>query len=141
MRQTKIYHCREIPLKNFFDKRGMLQVIEDVKDLNNKCLTFKRIYLLKDLKADLERGVHAHKKLYQLFLVLNGSCTLNLFDGENSKTIDLNEDKALLLVPGIWRELRNFTKNMYIIVLASELYSEEDYIFFKEDFIKYKKNH
>ena len=140
MRQTKIYHCRQIPLQNFFDNRGILQVIEDVKDLNNECLNFKRLYLLKDLKPNKERGVHAHKKLYQLFLVLNGSCTINLFDGENSQILELSPEKGLLLVPGIWRELKNFTKDMHIIVLASELYDKEDYIFFKEEFIKYKKN-
>ena len=140
MKRSKISNCYEIPLSNFIDSRGTLQVVENIKDLDDNLLKFSRCYILKNLKANTKRGVHAHKKLYQIFLIFNGSCSINLFDGENTKKIKLTGNKALLVVPGIWRELGNFSENIFIVVLASELYDKSDYIFQRNEFLKYKKN-
>ena len=60
-----------------------------------------------------------------------------LKDGKNSRTVTLNKpNKGLLIVPGIWRELENFSSGAVCLVLASEVYDEADYI---RDFETFKK--
>jgi len=42
-------------------------------------------------------------------------------------------------VPGIWRELVNFSSGSSCLVLASHKYDEADYIRDYNEFLKYKK--
>ncbi len=140
MKQTRICNCSELKLKSFIDQKGRLDVIENIKDLNNQTLNFKRCYILRDFNQEEIRGVHAHKALYQVFLTLNGSFNLNLFDGYKSKNFNLKDGSVFFIVPGIWRQLSNFSNNTIIVVLASELYDENDYIYNRKIFEEYKKN-
>ena len=138
MKQTRISDCHSLEFKQFFDHKGRLDIIENIKDLDNETLNFKRCYVLRDFNKEKIRGVHAHKNLYQVFLTFNGSFTLNVFDGYQSKNIYLKDGSAFTVVPGIWRELSNFSDNTIIVVMASELYDKEDYIFDKKEFVDYK---
>jgi len=117
------------------DPRGNLSVIE------NDVIPFemKRVYYLYDVPSDSSRGGHAHKKLYQFLIALSGSFDVVLNDGSEQKTMTLNKpDKGLLIVPGIWRELNNFSSGSVCLVVASEVFLEEDYIREYTGFIKYK---
>lgn len=138
MKNTKISDCSLIKLEEFCDNKGKLQVIENIKDINGNLINFPRCYFLSNFKKNHKRGIHAHKKLYQILLIFNGQCIINIFDGKNSKNINLKQGSGLIIVPGIWRELSNFSDNALIVVMASELYDKNDYIFRKLDFIKYK---
>ena len=93
MKQTRISDCHELNLKKIIDIRGRLDIIEDIKDLNNHTLNFKRCYILRDFNKE-NRGVHAHKKLYQVLLTLNGSFNINLFDGFESINHILKDGSA-----------------------------------------------
>ena len=87
------------------------------------------------------RGGHAHKALYQLIVAASGSFDVILDDARNKKIIQLNRPYfGLLVVPGIWREIVNFSSGAICLVLASEKYIEEDYIRDYLDFKKFK-NH
>jgi len=89
----------------------------------------KRIYYLYDIPGGEDRGGHAHKKLKQLIVAASGSFNVLLNDGLNKKVVTLNRpDYGLLVVPGIWRELMEFSSGAICLVLASEIYSERDYI-------------
>ncbi len=118
------------------DERGNLSFIEVGKIIN---FPINRIYWLYDLKQD--RGAHAHKQLKQFIFCANGSADLILDDGNNRDIITLNSpDKGILIEKPLWREITNFRNNPSIIVIASDIYDEEDYIRSYEEFKKWKFN-
>ena len=125
MRHKTIYDCQLISIPKVHDQRGSLAVIE--KD----CVPFqvKRVYYLYDVPSDAFRGGHAHKTLHQLLIPLSGSFEVEIKDATSSKKVLLNKPNiGLLLVPGIWREIDNFSAGSVCLVLASEVYDEADYI-------------
>lgn len=96
----------------------------------------KRVYYLYDIPNKSDRGAHAHKELMQLVVAASGSFEIELNDATNSKTFMLRQpDEGLLIPPGLWRDLRNFSGGGICMVLASEIYDESDYI---RDFVEFK---
>ena len=88
----------------------------------------KRVYYLYDVPGGSERGGHAHRGLHQLIVAAGGSFDVLIDDGSMKKTVSLNRPyHGLLVVPGIWRELMNFSSGATCLVLASEEYEESDY--------------
>lgn len=135
---TTVYDCSVIELsKHHSDRKGNLSVVE-----NNVSVPFdvKRIYYLYDVPGGESRGGHAHKGLHQLIVAVSGSFSVTLDDGRIKRTFTLNRPyQGLLVVPGIWRTLDDFSSGAVCMVLASEVYSEDDYIRCYEDFISFKK--
>lgn len=100
----------------------------------------KRVYYLYDVPSSAQRGGHAHKKLNQILIALSGSFDVVLKDGITQKKITLNKpDKGLIIKNNTWRELENFSSGAVCLVLASEVFNEEDYIREYEDFLSYLK--
>ncbi len=117
--------CRLISIPKIIDPRGNLAVIEE------GLLPFQisRVYFLYNVPAGAYRGGHAHKEQTELLIAISGSFEVILNDGQNKKTILLNRpDQGLLLPPGIWRELKDFSQGSVCLVLNSGKYEEEDYI-------------
>lgn len=95
----------------------------------------KRIYYLYDVPGGETRGGHAHKDLYQIMVALSGSFTVTIDDGMHKRSFQLNQPYQGLLIPsGLWRDLDNFSSGSICMVLASELYDENDYF---RDYEKY----
>ena len=62
-------------------------------------------------------------------------------DGKNKKTVTLNRPySGLIIVPGIWRELTNFSSGSVCLVLASAFYNDDDYVRNHFDFLNIKKH-
>jgi len=111
--------------------RGNLSVIE------NDCIPFnvKRVYYLYDVPSDAYRGGHAHKEQLEFLIALSGSFEVILDDGKQKKKMMLNKpNKGLLIPSGIWRELENFSSGAVCLVLASDVFKEDDYIRDYNDF-------
>ena len=134
--KTTVYGCSVIELKKNHREIGNLTVVQ-----NNIEVPFevKRCYYLYDVPGGEERGGHAHKELHQLIVAASGSFDVILNDGNIKRTISLNRPYyGLLVVPGIWRELNNFSSGSVCLVLASEVYKKEDYIRSYDDFLEWK---
>jgi len=125
MQKNSVYDCVILPLNKIHNRAGNITIIE-----GNKSVPFdvKRIYYLYDIPGGEDRGGHAHKELRQLIVAASGSFNVLLDDGLNKKVVTLNRpDYGLLVVPGIWRELMEFSSGTICLVLASEIYKESDY--------------
>lgn len=137
MKHTTIDDCRLIDLRKISDPRGNLTVIEGNGDIP---FDIKRVYYLYDVPGGESRGAHAHKELCQLIVAASGSFTITLDDGFNKKSFNLKRSYyGLLVVPGIWRDLDDFSSGSVLLCLASEHYDEEDYIRNYNEFLDYKK--
>jgi len=120
-------------LNKIHNRAGNITVVEQIKNLP---FDVKRIYYLYDIPGGVGRGGHAHKELYQLIVAASGAFDVMLDDGENKKVVTLNRpDFGLMVVPGIWRELLEFSSGAICLVLASTVYDENDYIREYSEFI------
>lgn len=102
----------------------------------------KRVYYINNLENNISvRGKHAHKVLEQVIFCISGSMSLLLDDGYTKQTILMNEDNiGIILGPGLWHEMYNFTSNCVLLIFASDYYDELDYIRDYNTFINlYKK--
>ena len=118
-------------------RKGDICVVE-----NGQTVPFdtQRLYYLYDVPGGVSRGGHAHKGLYQLVIAASGCFTVTLDDGMEKKAFTLNRPyQGLLIKPGIWRELDDFSSGSVCLVLASEKYDEADYIRTYEEFVEYRK--
>lgn len=133
---TSVENCIVLTFERHHHENGNLSVVEDLNEVPFK---IKRVYYLYDIPGGEERGGHAHKALYQLIVAISGSFTVNISDGKETKTITLNRpNQGLLIVPGIWRTLTNFSSGAVCAVIASEHYDESDYIRNYEEFLAFK---
>jgi len=136
MKKSSVYDCVILPLSKIHNRAGNITVIEGSK---NVPFDVKRLYYLYDIPGGEDRGGHAHKELRQLIVAASGSFDVMLDDGINKKIVTLNRpDYGLFVIPGIWRELMEFSSGAICLVLASDGYSEYDYLREYSDFINYK---
>ena len=117
------------------DARGGLSVVE-----LGGALPFpvRRVYWIHGTKPDVSRGFHAHKKLHQLCVCVAGSVRLSLYDGSREESVILDSSlKGLLIGPGLWREIHDFSPDCVLMVFADAEYDEADYIRDRVEFIRY----
>ncbi|WP_288360973.1 FdtA/QdtA family cupin domain-containing protein [uncultured Bacteroides sp.] len=136
MKGSRVFDCTMIEMDQHHHITGNITVVE-----NEKTIPFevKRVYYLYDIPGGESRGGHAHRALSQLIMAVSGSFTVTLDDGSVKRTFTLNRPyQGLYILPGIWRTLDDFSSGSVCLVMASEKYSEDDYIREYEDFIKYK---
>lgn len=133
MNSSTVFDCRLIDLPRIYNPAGNITAVN-----NNKEIPFavKRVYYLYDVPGGEARGGHAHKQLQQLIVSASGSFDITLTDGKSTQKFSLSRPSIGLYVPpGLWRELDNFSSGSICLVLASTVYSEEDYI---RDFSQYR---
>lgn len=136
MKKSTVYDCSIIQIDKHHHEKGNISVVE-----NEKTIPFgvKRVYYLYDVPGGESRGGHAHKELHQLIIAASGSFNVTLDDGNVKRTFTLNRPyQGLLVVPGIWRELDDFSSGSVCLVLASHLYEASDYIRDYNEFLKLK---
>jgi len=125
MKQNSVYDCQIIKLPKIHSDAGNLTAVNNSSDIP---FDIQRVYYLYDIPSGAERGGHAHRNLHQILIAASGAFNAVLDDGENKKIVTLNRpDYGLMIVPGIWRELNEFSSGAICLVLASEKYDAEDY--------------
>ena len=117
------------------DKRGQLVALEELKDIPFK---IKRVYYMYDTVKDVVRGHHAHKSLEQILICIHGSCKILLDNGFEKKVVPLEKPyEGLYVANNMWREMYDFSPEAVLMVLASELYDENDYIRNYDEFLDF----
>ena len=136
MSDSSIYNCNVFALPKVHNRAGNITALNNSVDIP---FDVQRVYYLYDIPGGGLRGGHAHKELQQLIVAVSGSFDITLDDGRNKKIVSLNRPYyGLHVIPGIWRELSNFSSGAICLVLASKKYDEKDYIRDYSEFLKYK---
>ena len=119
------------------DDRGMLVALEEGKEIP---FPVKRVYYMYDTVPGVRRGHHAHKCLEQILICIHGSCKIHLDNGEETAEVELSNPNEGLYIPNdMWREMYDFSSDAVLMVLASVIYDESDYIRSYDEFIQYVK--
>jgi len=126
-----------IKIPKIEDPRGNLSVIE--KDVVP--FEIKRVYYLYDVPAGAERGGHSHKEQHEFLVALSGSFDVVLNNGKQVQKVTLNKPyEGLLISNGVWRELKDFSSGAVCLVVASDVFDEDDYIREFEEFLAIASN-
>ncbi|MES2995307.1 MAG: FdtA/QdtA family cupin domain-containing protein [Verrucomicrobiota bacterium] len=108
------------------DDRGLLVVAE----VGRECpFAVARVYWVFGTREGVRRGFHAHKRTRQMAVCVAGGCSFLMDNGGTSKVIRMQSpDQALMIEPGVWHEMFDFTADCVLLVLADTPYEEPDYI-------------
>ena len=116
------------------DERGQLVALEENKEIP---FTVRRVYYMYDTKEGVRRGFHAHKSLEQILICIHGTCKILLDNGREREEVLLNKPyEGVYVANDMWREMFDFSPGAVLLVLASELYDEDDYIRDYGEFLK-----
>lgn len=119
------------------DDRGQLVALEEYNDIPFR---IKRVYYMYDTIPNVVRGKHAHKNLEQILVCVHGSCKIRLDNGKEQKIVALEKPyEGLYVAHNMWREMYDFSPDAVLMVFASEVYDESDYIRNYDDFLEYIK--
>ena len=125
----------KITIPSHGDTRGQLSVAEVGGALP---FVVRRVYWIHGTKPGVSRGFHAHKKLRQLCVCVAGTVRIALFDGIREETVVLDSSaQGLLIGPGLWHEMHDFSPDCVLMVFADAEYDEADYIRNREQFIRH----
>jgi len=116
------------------DNRGSLIALETMDKIP---FNIKRAYFIFDTQKNVSRGFHAHKDLQQVAVCVAGKCRMTLDDGKEREDVWLDSpNKGIFIDKYIWREMHDFSGDCVLLVLASEHYSETDYIRSYDEFLR-----
>lgn len=125
---------REIEFQKIYDPRGSLSFIEEGCHVP---FSIKRVFYIYDVPGGVARGGHAHKENTMVLMAVSGSLDLHLTDGTEERVYHLNRaNKGVLIPPGVWDSMHNFTTGTVVLVLCSHNYDGADYI---RDFDEYRQ--
>lgn len=122
-------------LKTFTDSRGSLTIVEEGHEVP---FSIQRVYWIHSVPEGEERGKHSNKVSSEYVIAVSGSVEITLEDKNGRRTYRLDaKDKGLLIPPDTWDEIRNFTPDAVLLVLASHSYDETTYINSHDEFLQY----
>ena len=138
LKNNTVFDCSVIDMSKVHTNVGNITVVENG---DNIPFEVKRVYYLYDVPGGEERGGHAHYELEQYIIAASGAFDVVLDDGVNKRRFSLNRPNlALHIVPGLWRELDNFSSGSISMVLASHVFDEKDYIRDYKEYLKLRDN-
>ena len=102
----------------------------------------QRVYWISDVPRGAVRGNHAHKELTQFILMLSGSVTVTIKTPDSETRFALSSsNEGLVVPPGFWREMSNFSSDGLMFVFASLPFDENDYIREWSDYVSWNRSH
>jgi hypothetical protein len=103
----------------------------------------KRSFIVHNVPSKEVRGEHAHKKIHQFLLCLQGTLSVIVDDGKKRLEIPLKPfEVGVHIGPMVWSVQYKYTKDAMLLVFASEKYDPDEYIRNYSEFIKKaRKNH
>jgi hypothetical protein len=102
-------------------------------------ISIPRLFTIK-VSEDTIRGNHAHKKCWQIILAMNNSIKVTANFGRVQTEYDLSPLNCALIVPPLnWLKL-DCPKDSVVLVLASEDFSENDYLRDFDEYIDYQSS-
>lgn len=132
--ETQLEKARLIELPKICDPRGNLSFVEGGRHLP---FNIRRVFYIYDVPGGETRGGHAHRNCVIALVAVAGSLTVRLTDGRGERVFNLNRsNKALLIPPGVWDTMYDFTTGTVCVAFASDLYEEEDYIRDYDEYLK-----
>jgi len=133
---VSVEDCRIITLPKVRNENGSITAVHNSKEIP---FAVKRVFYLYDIPGGESRGAHAHKECHQFLVAASGSFEVVVEDGNTSKTFYINQpNTGLHIPPGIWAHEQNFSSGSICLVLASEKYTESDYLRKYEDFLTFR---
>lgn len=125
-----------IKIPKIEDSRGNLSFIEH--GAAGVCpFEIERVYWIYDIPAGRERHGRALRHTAEMIVAMSGSMDVHLDNGHEQTTHHLcRSNYGLLVEPGTWRSIDNFSTNSVAMVLASSPYDADEYI---EDYQEYKE--
>jgi dTDP-4-dehydrorhamnose 3,5-epimerase-like enzyme len=98
----------------------------------------KRVYFITAPTGD--SGQHAHRQDEdELFVMIQGSCTIVVDDGSGLKDVQLDGPKNAIYVPHmVWHGFKNLSSDAIILALTSTNYdaTRSDYVEDYEEFLR-----
>ena len=135
-RKKTVYDCALVKFPKIKDERGNLTFVEQQ---NHIPFNIVRAYWIYDVPGGESRGAHAYFDIQECIISLSGSFDVFLDDGNAQKIVTLNRAYNGLYIPNmIWRKFQQFSTNSVAFILASQKYSESNYIREYEQFKKIK---
>ncbi len=129
-----VTNCRMVSFQTFGGAWGNLNAIEGGGDLP---FQIRRVYYITKVPEGVTRGFHSHRRLEQVLLCVNGRVSIRVKTPFEEEIIPLDTpSKGLYIGHMVWREMFDFTPGSVLLVLASEHYTEADYIRNYEQYIK-----
>ncbi len=118
---------RLIELSTYGSIDGKLTVFEKILPGD-----IKRAFYIYDVAADQERAKHGHKNTWNALIPVAGSCRIVVTTKDGEQTFYLNHPaQCLIIEPGDWHVMDEFSSNAILLVLSNEYYDKEDYVFEK----------
>ena len=126
MTELKVRGCRWIAVPGAADARGRINFLELGRGLD---FAPKRLFWLHHIAPGQWRGRHGHRESELLLVAMSGGCQVQLDDGTTKERVALDDPaRALYIGTWVWHELTDFAPDTAILVAASSLYDEAEYL-------------
>ena len=130
-----IHNHHLIDFPKIIDPRGNLTVAEQMEHVP---FDIQRVYWTYDVPSGESRGGHAHRECEEVIIAVSGSFDVTFDFGDHRQTYHLNHPyQGLYVGTGVWRTLDDFSSGAVCLVLASQLFDEEDYIRDYDEYLQY----
>jgi hypothetical protein len=118
--------CRWLDVRGAVDQRGRINFLEAGQDLPFQP---QRLFWLHHIAAGQWRGRHGHRESQLVLVAMHGGCRVHLDDGKVKETVTIDDPgRALFVGTWVWHELTDFAAEAVIMVIASTLYDEAEYL-------------
>lgn len=133
-KMAKVGDCALVTLEKFPSERlGNLSVVESLGTLP---FDIKRMFFIYDVPGGESRGGHSHRAIREFIVAASGSFSITLDDGTEKRTVMLNQPyRGLIVEPGVWISLHDFSSGAIALVFTSDFYTPDDHIKDYDEFL------